>query len=242
MVQYCFRSTETRRRLVTVRTRTAQDGRHTRLSHDSSWTMSHQSAHTAPFIPFPSVRKRGPPCEYANGISTMSVSFAVRRRGHGPPVTEQHWLEVRNGQQAKDIKNKIKIKKERVYDGREGEKQTNKLSEKKDWGGRKCQSRHCRAASTRAGRNWEEMHSEQSEFRLLVLISTDFARDPWYHLRVVVSAWNHNCYCFLRIAHPRSKTFDTAHTDEPSSGPGFAVKFTAFFVVVVVVFLPHIKP
>ena len=101
-----------------------------------------------------------------------------------------------------------------MYGGREGEKQTNVLKRKKR------QEMSVTERATWQKLVWYIYHrrpegisaDSQSEFRLLNCFNQSrilVARDPWYHLRVAVSAWKHNFFFFsffLPIAH-RSMTF-----------------------------------
>jgi len=81
----------------------------------------HQSAHMAP------VRKRSPPCEYANGIGTVSVRVKLFAVGPGPVLTA--------GAKWPTSRQKYKKEKRRKNVWWKRRRKTNKRSEKKEEAG-----------------------------------------------------------------------------------------------------------
>ena len=87
----------------------------------------HQSAHMAP------VRKRSPPCEYANGIGTVSVRVKLFAVGPGPVLTA--------GAKWPTSRQKYKKEKRRKNVWWKRRRKTNKRSEKKEEAGNVSEQR-----------------------------------------------------------------------------------------------------
>ena len=172
----------------------------------------------------------------------MSVRVKLFAVGPGPVLTA--------GAKWPTSRQKYKKEKRRKNVWWKRRRKTNKRSEKKEEAGNVS---HWASNVTKAGDTFttagEGMPISRSEFRLLSCFNLEFqvARDPWYHLRVAVSAWKHNCYCFFCGLHRNGLWLSEL---PPLSRLPVFVKFMAFFVVVVVFlsfpppppFLPHMRP
>ena len=166
----------------------------------------HQSAHMAP------VRKRSPPCEYANGIGTVSVRVKLFAVGPGPVLTA--------GAKWPTSRQKYKKEKRRKNVWWKRRRKTNKRSEKKEEAGNVS---HWASNVTKAGDTFttagEGMPISPNFVCSVVSISNFKSREipdtisvyQWVHESIIVIVF------FLRIAPQRSMTFGTAPT-EPSSG------------------------